>query len=68
MSKLNVKTMSKESILRWNALIETVSVIDEFCERKNIKFNDLNLKPRAMQDYVSQLYNQLEYDYRNEQD
>ena len=51
--KALVEAMDDFQTSRWLALCEAVEVISEYTKKKKLKFNEVNFKSNAIEDYVN---------------
>ena len=48
----HIDSMSDFELARWQSMIDGVNMIYETCEDKKIKFNDVDIKPSAIEKYI----------------
>jgi len=53
--KLNVDVMNNYQLSRWLALTEAVNIIAEMADDKRADFENINLKPIAIEKYVDNM-------------
>ena len=47
-----IEDMDLYEFCRWSALLESIDVIEDQCDKARVKFEDIDLKPLAIQKYV----------------
>lgn len=57
--------MTEKQVLRWIALMETVNIIADECEKRNVNFNKIKLNPSAIQKHLDHVYDTLYIKHEN---
>ena len=47
-----IDSMTDFELARWQSMMDGVNMIYETCEDKKIKFNDVDIKPSAIEKYI----------------
>jgi hypothetical protein len=67
-----IEEMELYEFCRWSALLEAIDLIDEQCKSNNKSFDDIDLKPLAIQKYVDtgaeDIQRKLEAEIKNAKD